>query len=84
MKRELSILRNYVLYILIGITIALIGISNVFAVSINGVDYTAIGYMTNKSTVMIEPNYTTSQPLTMQPNQSYYTQIKELYINIDN
>lgn len=71
--REIIILKNYILYILCGFLICMVGISNVFADSYT---YEDIGYFSSQSQVQVEVNYT-SQPLTIALNQ--HVQLEQVF-----
>lgn len=78
--KEFNILRNYLLYFLLGLIICLVGVSNVFAEEID------IGYVSNKTQVLINvPTSSSGAPITLNQNTTNtYGMINQMWVNVNN
>lgn len=79
MIKEKNILINYCLYLAFFLLVIFIGVSDVFAYT-----YSEIANVTNKTTLLVEPSYSSS-PFTVPVNSSYnFNSVKKIDIIVDN
>lgn len=67
MQRELNILKNYILYFLVGFLICFVGLSNVFA----EFNYVDIGNVLSTTELQVDSDSNQGSPISLQPNVTY-------------